>query len=83
MANQYHMNLEKFSLDKFKQILKAEEMLPARQILKEDIEERFEILASMGVHNLRDLIDALKTRQKVKDFAQRSGLSLEYLVILG
>jgi transcriptional regulator with XRE-family HTH domain len=82
MANQYYMNIKNFSLDKFKQILKTEEMLPARQILKDDIEERFEVLFSMGVHNLGDLIDALKTRQKVEDFAQRSGLSREYLIIL-
>lgn len=82
MANQYYMNLEKFSLDKFKQILKTEEMLPARQILKEDIEERFDVLTSMGVLHLKDLIDALNTKQKIEDFAKRSGLSKEYLVIL-
>ena len=83
MADQYYMNLEEFSLDKFKQILRTEEMLPARQILKEDIEERFEVLSSMGVLHLKDLIDALKTKQKIEEFARRSGLSKEYLVILG
>ncbi len=83
MANQYYMNLERFSLNKFKQILKTEEMLPARQILKEDIEKRFDVLASMGVLHLKELIDALKTKRKIEDFARRSGLSKEYLVILG
>lgn len=83
MANQYYMNLEKFSLDKFMQILKTEEMLPARQILKEDIEERFDVLTSMGILHLKDLIDALNTKQKIEDFVKRSGLSKKYLVILG
>lgn len=83
MADQYYMNFADFSLDKLKQILKTEEMLPARQILKEDIEERFEVLASMGILSLKDLIDALKTKKKIEDFAKSSGLSKEYLVILG
>jgi len=83
VANQYYMNLEKFSLNKFKQILKDEEVMPARQILKEEIEERFEVLTSMGIHHLKDLIDALNTKSKIEDFARRSGLSKEYLVILG
>lgn len=83
MASQYYMNLEKFSLNRFKQILKTEEMLPARQILKEDIDERFEVLTSMKVLHLKDLIDALKTKRKIEDFARHSGLSVEYLVILG
>jgi hypothetical protein len=77
------MDLEKFSLDKFKEILKTEEMLPARQILKEDIEERFEILASLGIQHLKDLINALSTKGKIESFARRSELSKEYLVILG
>ncbi len=83
MTNQYYLDLEKFSLDKFKQILKTEEMLPARQILKEDIEGRFEVLTSLGIHHLKDLINALSTKRKIEDFARRSGLSKEYLVILG
>ncbi|UCF60022.1 MAG: DUF4332 domain-containing protein [Anaerolineaceae bacterium] len=83
MTNQYYMDLAKFSLDKFKQILKTEEMLPARQILKEDVEGRFEVLTSMGISHVKDLISALSTKGKIKDFARRSGLSKEYLVILG
>lgn len=57
--------------------------MPARQILKEDTEERFRVLSSMGITSLKDLIGALKTKKKVAEFAQRSGLSLEYLTILG
>lgn len=83
MTNQYYMDLAKFSLDKFKQILKTEEMLPARQILKEDVEGRFEVLTSMGISHVKDLISALSTKGKIKDFSRRSGLSKEYLVILG
>ena len=83
MADQYYMNFADFSLDKYKQILKTEEMLPARQILKEDIEGRFDVLISMGILSLKDLIDALNTKKKIENFARRSGLSKEYLVILG
>lgn len=37
----------------------------------------------MGIHNLADLIAALRTRRKVAAFAARSGLPEDYVVILG
>jgi hypothetical protein len=83
MASQYYLDLEAFSLEKFKRILETEEVMPARQILKEKLDERFRVLSSLGITSLLDLIDALKTKKKVADFAQHSGLSLEYLTILG
>jgi hypothetical protein len=83
MANLYYLDLEAFSLGRLNHILKTEEVLPARQILKEDVDERFAVLASIGVNNLKELIAALKTKRTLEEFAQRSGLSREYLVILG
>ncbi|TES93115.1 MAG: DUF4332 domain-containing protein [Anaerolineales bacterium] len=83
MADPYYINLENYSLERFQHTLKTGEVLPARQILKENIEERFEVLASMGLRNLGDLIAALKTKQKIEVFAQQSGLPKEYLVIMG
>ncbi len=36
MTSQYYLDLEAFSLEKFKRILEKEEVTPAGQILKED-----------------------------------------------
>jgi hypothetical protein len=83
MQDLYHINLEEFSLDRFRHTLETREMLPARQILKENIPENFAILESMGIHNLQELIDALNSKARIERFARESGLPKEYLVILG
>jgi hypothetical protein len=82
MSNQYHINLEKYSLQQFKQNLESREMIPSRVILKEALDERFEILQNRGISNLKELIEALKTKQKIELFSKETGLSVEYLTIL-
>lgn len=82
MTDDYHIDLEKFSLEKFRDILITGEVLPGRKILTEKISERFEILKSMGIRNLKELIEALKTKAKVERLSQESGLPKDYLVIL-
>lgn len=82
MTSPYYLNLQKFGLDRFKHILETEEMLPARQILKEDIDGRFAVLADMGICNLHELNAVLRTKKKVEAFARQSGLPVAYLTIL-
>jgi hypothetical protein len=82
MTDQYYIDLERFSLERFKNTLEAGELLPGRRILKEKIPERFAILESMGIKNLKDLTHALNTKQKVERFSQESGLPNDYLIIL-
>ena len=83
MSSQYYRNLEDFCLQRFKKRLATEEVMPARQVLKEDLDERFQVLETMGITNLQELIDALRTKKRVTAFAQQSGLPHNYLVILG
>lgn len=82
MADLYSIDLEQFSLERFRHNLEAGDVLPGRVILKEDIPGRFAILESMGIRNLKDLNTALKTQKHVVKFAQESGLPEDYLVIL-
>ena len=82
MAEQYYVDLERFSMEKFRRILETGEVLPSRKILKEKIPERFAILQAMGIQNLKELIDALSTKKKIEQFAQESGLPQDYLEIL-
>ena len=83
MEDQYYINFRAYSLERFKNNLKTGDIMPGRLILGQDIEARFNILNSMGLHNLSDLMTALSTKQKIKDFSQESGLPIDYLVILG
>ena len=82
MVSDYYIDLEQISLERFKRTLGSKELLPGRMILKEHIEKRFGILESMGISNLQELWDALKTKKQVAQFADKSGLSEDYLVIL-
>jgi len=82
MKDQYHINLEQYSLHKFKSNLQSRDMIPSRVILKDNLDERFQILEDCGITNHKELIDALKTKAKIEQFAENTGLSAEYLTIL-
>jgi hypothetical protein len=81
--DRYYLDLERISLESLKQRLTTQELMPGRQILKDEIDARFERIAAMGIEHLADLIGALKNKRKVEAFAQASGLPRDYLVILG
>lgn len=83
MPSQYYRNLDDFRLERFEQRLASEELLPARRVLKEDLEERFRVLRSLGITNLQGVMDNLGTKRRISAFAQKSGLPYDYLVILG
>jgi len=81
VSDQYHLDLKTFSLQKFKRSLESG-VLPSRKILQEKLDERFAVLESLGINHLQALIDALKTKKRLADLAQQSGLPQEYLTIL-
>jgi len=82
MDSQYHMDLSEFSLARLRHFLEAGGLLPSEKILAEDMDGRFAVLTSMGIANLQDLADRLKTKKKLAQFAAESGLPEEYLVVL-
>lgn len=82
IAKDYHIDLEKYSLTKFKEELIQTELIPSRKILKEEINLRFEILRDNGVENLQNLSNLLKTPKKTSEFAKITGLPENYLLIL-
>lgn len=82
MKDDYHIDLEKYHLDTLKNELKESELIPSRRILKDDIEARFKVLEGNNIHNLQELVNVLKTPKKTREFAQKSGLPEDYLLIL-
>jgi len=82
MANQYHMDLGQFSLEQLRHTVESGDLIPSEKILEEKIPERFAILESMGIRNLKDLTGALSTKRKIERFSQESGLPQDYLTIL-
>ena len=82
MTENYFIDTDKFSIDKFRNILLTKEILPGRSILKEDLDERFDILKTKKIKTLSDLLETLKTKQKIDRFSKETGLTVEYLTIL-
>jgi len=82
MSDQYHIDLAKYSLEKFKNNLKSREMIPSRAALKNDLDERFRIIENSGISNHKELIDVLKTKQKIAHYSEITGLPVEYLTLL-
>lgn len=76
------LDTHKFSVDNLREIFKRKEMLPARGMLKEKIDERFDLLKSKGIITLFDLLETLKTKQKIEKFSKETGISEEYLTLL-
>ncbi len=82
MKDNYYIDLESIPLSEYEKELGQTELMKSRKILQEDIKSRFASLAKNGIRNLDDILSALKTPAKIKDFSKRSGLSEEYLAIL-
>ncbi len=82
MNERYQIDLEKYSLQKFRASLQSREMIPSRTSLKDDLDTRFRILENCGIANLKELIDRLKTKQKIEQFSQETSLSIHYLTLL-
>ncbi len=82
MPNVYHLDIEKYTLQKFKSGLKSRKMIPSRISLKDNLDERFRLLETQGISNLKELIDTLKTKPKIELFSKETGLSIDYLSLL-
>ena len=53
-----------------------------RSILKDDLQNRFCLIRSEGVNNIKELLENLKTKKKMDEFAFKTKLPLDYLLIL-
>jgi predicted flap endonuclease-1-like 5' DNA nuclease len=82
MGGGYYLDPDCYSLDQFEQNLSSRDMIPSRVLLKENLEERFEVLRKSGLKSLGDLLRALKTKTKIASFADKSGIPADYLVLL-
>ena len=82
MKNTYSIDLAEFSLEKFKQQLRSRELIPSRQILKDDLDSRFSILERSGISNLKELISTLKNKGRMRELAENTGLDPDYLNLL-
>lgn len=82
MTDTYYLDLSQISLAQFQKRLETQDLLPSRRILHEEIAARFDTLTSMGISDMQELYEALKTKKRLSQSAEESGLPPEYLTIL-
>ncbi len=78
----FYIDLEKISMDEYREKLKAADLLPSRMILKEEIDARFDKLKLQQIENVEELRKVLSNKSKLKDISEKSGISVDYLRIL-
>jgi len=79
---QYHLDPKKYSLEKFRISLESREMIPSRHMLKNNLKQYFDILRSSGIKNISELLAVLGSKPKIAAFAEKTGITVEYLTIL-
>ncbi|MBN1304659.1 MAG: DUF4332 domain-containing protein, partial [Anaerolineales bacterium] len=78
----YSINLEKITIDEFKEILTTVDLLPGRRILLEDLSGVVERLKKKGFRHLADLQEMLKDKKQYPALAEEYAVSIDYLIIL-
>ena len=78
----YYIDLEKISIDNYQIKLESTNLPPSRRVLKEKLNERFGYLKSIGIKNLKELIQLLKNKDKFRELSAVDCLSADYLTIL-
>lgn len=78
----YYIDLEKITIDEYKTKLEFAYLPPSRMMLKENREERFAYFKSIGINNVKELIQLLKKKDKLSELQKVECLSGNYLAIL-
>jgi hypothetical protein len=78
----YYIDLEKTTLDDYYKKLASAYLPPSRMILKEKLDDRFAYFGSIGIKNVKELMQLLKKKDKLKELSMVDGLSEEYLTVL-
>ncbi len=78
----YYIDFENISIERYRDELKIASLTKSRLILKENTNEIFGKIKKQHINNVEELQKALKTKPKLKAFAEKSGIDEEYLIIL-
>jgi hypothetical protein len=78
----YYIDLEKILIDEYRDKLESAYLPPSRMILKEKLEERFSHFKSIGVQNVKELLQLLRKKDKLAELQKAGCFPENYLVIL-
>lgn len=78
----YCIDVAALSVEKYRDLLKKQNLLPGRRILLQDIDLRFKKIMNANIKNVFELKKVLSSPNKLKLLATENDLSEEYLIIL-
>jgi len=78
----YSIDLSKFSLDEFEEIITSVELLPGRRILLDHLTNTIDQLKQNGTFHLEDLRRLLQNKKQYPGLADRLSVNVDYLVVL-
>ncbi|MCP5062961.1 MAG: DUF4332 domain-containing protein [Ignavibacteriae bacterium] len=78
----YYIDLKSISINKYKEILKAANLIPSRMILKENINKNLDSINTHHILNIDELQKALKDKGKISDLSKQFDIPERYLEVL-
>ncbi|MBU2556957.1 MAG: DUF4332 domain-containing protein [Bacteroidetes bacterium] len=78
----YYIDLEKITIKDYQIKLESAYLPPSRMVLKEKLDERFGYFEQIGISNVKELIQILKTKDKFAELSKVACFSVDYLTIL-
>ncbi|PTN01391.1 uncharacterized protein DUF4332 [Mangrovibacterium marinum] len=78
----YYIDLERITIDDYQIKLESAYLPPSRMILKDKLDERFGYFKSIGIKNVKELIQILKKKDNLAELSKVDCLSGDYLTIL-
>ncbi len=78
----YNLDLSAITVREYKEMLKAQNLLPGRRMLREGIDHIFDLIEKQGIGHIAQLRKQLSAPKRLASFAAATGISEEYLVLL-
>lgn len=78
----YQIDLANITLSQYQNKLKTRYLIPSQQILKENLEKRFDFFRGKGITNLKELLKLLKDKKEYSSLLESGHFSEEYLKVL-
>jgi len=78
----YGLDLQSISIWEYGEMLKHQDLLPGRRLLREGLDEKIADLTAAGLTALSLLYERLRTPRSLKALAASTGISAEYLTLL-
>lgn len=78
----YYIDLEKITIDDYRKKLETAYLPPSRMVLKDELDKRFGYFESIGIKNLKELIQILRKKEEFSKLQKVECLSGDYLTLL-